>query len=248
MIPKIIHQTWKTTEIPDEWKDAVNSCKEIHDYKYILWTHEDMDHFVKKEFPHIYKLYTSYKYDIQRCDAFRYLVLYKYGGIYLDMDIVCKKSLDKFLNYDIVFARYSYLNKEFINSFFMTSPRHPFFLYCINNLHKNIDSYKYFGKHLHVMNSAGPAFLTKMIKEYGTIEDSYTLTKNEFAGSCNSCNEKKCTGGIYFNHIPGKSWHSFDSTLYNFLFCNRILILLVLIVIVLVTRPTINAPRLKIHS
>ena len=248
MIPKIIHQTWKTTEIPDEWKDAVNSCKEIHDYKYILWTDEDMIIFVKKEFPHLYELYTSYKYDIQRCDAFRYLVLYKYGGIYLDMDIVCKKSLDKFLNYDIVFARSSNIGDYFTNSFFMASPMHPFFLYCINNLHNNIDSYKYFGKHLHVFNSTGPDFLTKMIKEYGPIEDTYTLTKNEFAGSCNVCNEKKCKGGLYFKHIPGNSWHSFDSTLYNFLFCNRILILLVLIVIVLVTRPTINAPRLKIRS
>lgn len=93
MIPKIIHQTWKNTKIPDNWIDAQKSCKILHpDYKYILWTHEDMDKFVKSEYPNFYKTYISYKYDIQRCDAFRYLVLYTYGGIYLDLDIVCKKK------------------------------------------------------------------------------------------------------------------------------------------------------------
>jgi mannosyltransferase OCH1-like enzyme len=222
MIPKIIHQTWKTTTVPDQWKDAVKSCKEINDYQYILWSHEDMNQFVKKEFPHLYELYTSYKYDIQRCDAFRYLVLYKYGGIYLDMDIVCKIKLDDLLKYDIVFARYSNLGNYFTNSFFMISPNHPFFLHCIHNLYKNMNSHKYFGKHLHVMNSAGPGFLTKMIKEYGSIQNSYTLTKNEFAGSCNVCNETTCKGGIYFKHLPGNSWHSLDSTIYNFVFCHSL--------------------------
>jgi mannosyltransferase OCH1-like enzyme len=30
MIPKIIHQTWKTTEIPENWKFGVDECKRIH--------------------------------------------------------------------------------------------------------------------------------------------------------------------------------------------------------------------------
>jgi mannosyltransferase OCH1-like enzyme len=248
MIPKIIHQTWKTTTVPDQWKDAVKSCKEINDYQYILWTDEDMIQFVKKEFPHLYELYTSYKYDIQRCDAFRYLVLYKYGGIYLDMDIVCKKKLDDLLKHDIVFARYSNLGNYFTNSFIMISPNHPFFLYCINNLYKNMDSYKYLGKHLHVMNSAGPGFLTKMIKEYGSIQNSYTLTKNEFAGSCNVCNETTCKGGVYFKHLPGNSWHSLDSTIYNFVFCHKILIASFIVSVILLKQKTKPFRRLGTRS
>jgi mannosyltransferase OCH1-like enzyme len=30
MIPKIIHQTWKTKTIPERWKDSVDSCKQLH--------------------------------------------------------------------------------------------------------------------------------------------------------------------------------------------------------------------------
>ena len=46
MIPKIIHQTWKDNKIPDNWVNAVESCK-LNGYKYILWTDKTMDEFVK---------------------------------------------------------------------------------------------------------------------------------------------------------------------------------------------------------
>jgi mannosyltransferase OCH1-like enzyme len=63
MIPKIIHQTWKTDEIPDKWTNAVQTCKSVNsDFKYILWTDETMNNFVKKYYPSFYKTYNSYKY------------------------------------------------------------------------------------------------------------------------------------------------------------------------------------------
>jgi mannosyltransferase OCH1-like enzyme len=222
MIPKIIHQTWKTQNVPDEWKNAVYSCKTINKgYKHIIWTHESMNKFVKKYYPDFYKMYKSYKYDIQRCDAFRYFVLYKYGGIYLDMDIICNQKLNNFLHYDLVLARSSNIETSFSNAFFMGVPNHFFFKYCIDHLSENINNYQYFGKHLHVMYSTGPAFLTNMINDYGKIKDTYILTKKEFAGDCNVCNETTCIGGTYFTHIPGNSWHEMDSSFYNFVLCNQ---------------------------
>jgi mannosyltransferase OCH1-like enzyme len=223
MIPKIIHQTWKNKQIPDEWNHAVESCKKINShYKYILWTDETMKNFVKKEYPEFYNIYKKYKYDIQRCDAFRYLVLYKYGGIYLDMDIVCLKKLDSFLKYDIVLAKSSNISSSYTNAFFMVKPNHPFIKYCIDMLPEYINSYSYFGKHLHVMNSTGPVFLTNMINKYDLtkITKYYVLTNNEYAGDCNVCNENTCKGGEYFIQIHGNSWHSYDSTIYNFGLCN----------------------------
>jgi mannosyltransferase OCH1-like enzyme len=93
MIPKIIHQTCKTKDVPEKWKDAFDSCKTNNKgFKHILWTDETMDKFVKKYYHDFYKIYKSYKYHIQRCDVFKFLVLYKYGGIYLDMDIICNKN------------------------------------------------------------------------------------------------------------------------------------------------------------
>ena len=222
MIPKIIHQTWKTTDIPDNWKESVNSCKTINnDYKYILWTDESMDKFVKEYYPCLHNLYKSYKYNIQRCDVFRYLVLYKYGGIYLDMDIICKKKLNKFLKYDLVLAVSSNIKTSLTNAFFMCVPKNPFIKYCIDYLSKNINKYQYFGKHLHVMYSTGPMFLTNMVKNYGEIKNSYILKKKKYSGDCNACNENTCKGGTYFSHTTGNTWHEIDTTIYNFLLCNK---------------------------
>ena len=222
MIPKIIHQTWKNKNIPEKWKDAVDSCKQLNpDFQHIVWTDKEMEQFVKEEYPDFYVTYKSYKYHIQRCDAFRYLVLNTYGGIYLDMDIVCNKKLTKLLHYDLVIAPSISVNNIFTNSFFMAIPGHPFLGYCIDKLSQYKNTYQYFGKHLHVMNSTGPLFITNRFNECNKFKNMYILTYKEFAGDCNICNELVCKGGTYFTHIKGDSWHEIDSTMYNFVLCNK---------------------------
>ena len=233
MIPKIILQTWKTREIPEQWQSAVESVKTTHpDYKYILWTHETMAEFVKSTYPDFYPTYLNYKYDIQRCDAFRYLVLYKYGGIYLDLDIVCKKNLDSLLTYDLVFAKSPNISATYTNSFFMAAPHHLFLSYCIEQLPMYERSFVYFGKHNHIMHSTGPLFLTKMLSNLKKNQNVYVLTKSEFAGDCSVCNETKCAGGTYFKHLVGNSWNSWDSSLYNIILCRYKWLLLVLALLV----------------
>lgn len=218
MIPKIIHQTWKNSKIPKNWEDAVNTCR-LKGYKHILWTDKTMENFVKEYYPEFYKYYKSYKYNIQRCDAFRYLILYRYGGIYLDMDIVCKKNLEELLNNEFVVARSSNFENSYTNSFFMIIPKHPFFKYCIDNLPEYMNSYSKLGKHLHVMNSTGPIFLSNMIKKYGEFP-KYVLSKEEFSGDCNVC-ENTCKGGTYFKHILGQTWNEYDSKIFNYILCKR---------------------------
>jgi len=223
MIPAILHQTWKTEEIPENWQAAVKSCKEINsNFEYMLWTDTKMEEFVQTNYPGFYPVYQSYAHQIQRCDAFRYLVLYKYGGVYLDMDIVCKKNLNAYLKYDIVFAASSNIETSFTNSFLMVIPQHPFMKFCIDNLPMYVNSYSYFGKHIHIMNSTGPSFLTKMLQKYniGKIPNNHVLSKEEFSGDCSVCNNGQCKGGQLFTHIKGQTWNSYDSLFYNYCLCN----------------------------
>jgi mannosyltransferase OCH1-like enzyme len=247
MIPRIIHQTWKTNIIPENWKDAVASCKKVNsDFEYMLWTDETMDDFVKKNYPDFYSVYRSYAHDIQRCDAFRYLVLYKYGGCYLDMDIVCKHNLSSYLKYDIIFTK-SINISTFTNSFYMTTPNHPFFKFCIEQLPAYVNSHKFLGKHIHVMTSTGPYFLTNMLQKYKleTIPNHYILTKEEFAGDCNVCNENICKGGKLFSHIKGQSWNSYDSLFYNYCLCNYKKIIATLIAASIFTYILLNINKKK---
>ena len=240
MIPSILHQTWKNKEIPDQWKASYDSCQRVMaSYTRRLWTHDEMEAFVKQNYPEMYDTYMSYPHDIQRCDSFRYMVLYHFGGIYLDLDIACKLSLDELLKYDIVMSISSNIGQYFTNAILMIKPNHPFFRYIIDHLAEYKDSYSLFGKHLHVMNSTGPIFLTKMYEKFvetnGKIENFHIMNKDEFSGDCNVCSVNKCVGGKYFTHVTGNSWHAWDSTFYNAIMCNwqKMLVLFIIIAIIL---------------
>ena len=38
-VPKLLHQTWKTSELPERWRGPQQSCIAAHrDYEYKLWT------------------------------------------------------------------------------------------------------------------------------------------------------------------------------------------------------------------
>lgn len=57
------------------------SCMDMHpQYEFRLWTDENADEFVAREFPEMVDTWNSYRYRIQRADSLRYMVLYVYGG------------------------------------------------------------------------------------------------------------------------------------------------------------------------
>lgn len=87
-IPRILHQTWKSSLLPSKWAIQSKKCQEMHeDFEYKLWTDESSLEFIKEFYPWFLPTFLGYKFDIQRADAIRYFVLHKYGGVYMDLDI-----------------------------------------------------------------------------------------------------------------------------------------------------------------
>ena len=68
-------------------------------YKIRMYTEKMRSRFIKKHFPEFYKYYIriNSNYGAAKADIWRVLILYKYGGIYID----CKSKLN---NLDIVFC------------------------------------------------------------------------------------------------------------------------------------------------
>ena len=223
MIPRIIHQVFVQSDsfprIPTGWEHARQAVLEHHPgYRHVLWTGEDMDRFMQTNYPSFYRTFKSYKYLIQQIDAFRYFVLYHYGGIYLDLDIGTKRPMDRYLNHDLVLVKSMNVSSSYTNALMMVSVRNPFMKQCMSALELHSHSYELVGKHLHVMHSTGPMFLTKQESKYaGPV---FTLSSSDFVKDCNVCNISTCTGGDGFFHVKGTSWNSWDSVVYNTLLCN----------------------------
>ena len=103
-IPKIIIQTWKTKVIPDKYKEDVASVKKYNsDYKYLFFSDDDIEDFLKKNYPKYYETYSKLPVKIQKIDFFRYIAVYHYGGFYFDLDITGMYPLKELLDYECVF-------------------------------------------------------------------------------------------------------------------------------------------------
>jgi inositol phosphorylceramide mannosyltransferase catalytic subunit len=45
-----------------------------------LWDDNDSSEFVEESFPQLKGMWDNYRYPVQRVDALRYMLLYKFGG------------------------------------------------------------------------------------------------------------------------------------------------------------------------
>jgi mannosyltransferase OCH1-like enzyme len=188
-IPKIIHQTYRDYNLPETYLVCKNEIIKLHPgFEYRFYTDTDIDTFIKTDFPEYYKKFNELPRMIMKIDMFRYFLMYKYGGIYADMDYLMLKSFD-LLNYNVVLP----CNRENTdntpaclgNCFFASEPNHLFWktlmdtLFTINRLEidytkdNNIDS--------HVLGT-GPMFVYEMWTHYikKNINDIYIPKRSMF--------------------------------------------------------------------
>jgi mannosyltransferase OCH1-like enzyme len=99
-IPKIIHQIWVGQKpIPTKSVEFIKKIKELHpDFEYRLWTDKDINPYNFNNYNYILQS----KSFAQKADIMRYEILYRYGGIYLDIDFEVFKKLDNLLTHDLI--------------------------------------------------------------------------------------------------------------------------------------------------
>ena len=101
-IPKRIYQTWKTKNLPWGIKNVITNMIELNpSYSHYLYDDEEIDKFVLENYDgEIVDCYNMLNIGAAKADLWRYLILYKYGGIYLDIDAAILKPLDTLIRQD----------------------------------------------------------------------------------------------------------------------------------------------------
>lgn len=203
LIPRIIHQTYKTNDIPQHWKDGQQKCIDLHpDYKYILWTDDMSRDFIKEEYPWFLDTFDGYKYPIQRADAIRYFVLSHFGGIYIDLDDGCQRKLDPLLTVP-AFVRKT-VPTGVSNDVMGSVPRHPFFLKVMDSLDKYDRNWLI--PYLTIMFSTGPLFVSVMWKQY----KRWGVPENGIVRILQPA-DYKMHQESFFSISEGSSWHMGDA-------------------------------------
>jgi len=100
-IPRCIHQVYfSSTGLPDVIEQNINKLKSMNPgWKYMLYDDEHMENYIKKNYPSLFSTYKKINpiYGAARADFFRYLLMYKEGGVYLDIKSSLMKPLDSII-------------------------------------------------------------------------------------------------------------------------------------------------------
>jgi mannosyltransferase OCH1-like enzyme/UDP:flavonoid glycosyltransferase YjiC (YdhE family) len=172
-IPRIIHQTWKDTNIPPEMRVYQETWQTHHpDWTFYLWTDVDNREFIRQNYAWFLPVYDNYPEPIMRADAVRYFILHHFGGVYVDLDFECLRPLDSLLDgKQLVFGVEPeahlalHLSRErgmlqiVCNAFMACIPGHPFW----EHLFKQLVAYHLFPGPL---DATGPFLLTRSVESY----------------------------------------------------------------------------------
>lgn len=135
-IPKIIHQIWLGSEVPESLKLLQKTWIQYHidrGWSYKLWTDADIEEL---------GLYNQQYYDASdnygvKSDILRWEVVYRYGGVYVDMDYECLQALDDLhYTYDFYTALQP-LDTQYVQlggALFGSRPGHPILKHCIETI------------------------------------------------------------------------------------------------------------------
>ena len=131
-IPKVVYQTCKNKDlIPQKVYDNIK--KYASGYKHIIYDDNECINFIKENFGDelvdLFNKYTGY----HKADLFRYLILYKNGGVYLDIKIELIKPLtDIFNNDNITYTILSIFSNSCMQGVIATPKNNPLFMRLID--------------------------------------------------------------------------------------------------------------------
>jgi hypothetical protein len=133
MIPKIIHQIWIGPDpIPDKCKNYVKTWKKHHpSWEYKFWDNTHIEELLSEASEEAVNAY-NYHAPNSKCpavacqaDILRYLIILKYGGVYVDIDFECFKPIDDLvLGKNLVVASPNGSIHWVCNGFFGATPNH----------------------------------------------------------------------------------------------------------------------------
>lgn len=164
-IPRLIHQTFPAKTLPLELQTSVDTLHALNPaWRHTLYDDADIARFIRSNYGEgIFGQYDQIDpiYGAARADLFRYLLLYKLGGLYLDIKSAATRPLDDVLRSDDRFLLSQWPNGpqakfkgagwheelahirdgEFQQWFIVSAPGHPFLKAVIENVLRNIGRY-----------------------------------------------------------------------------------------------------------
>lgn len=155
LIPKIIHFIWLGSPLPEKTKVFIQTWRKLHpSWKIKVWTDADVKAFRMQN----QKAFDKAKNWGEKSDIWRYEILYRMGGTYVDCDFECVKAFDEIHKNCEFFAGICYAEKPLLaNGLIGCSPHHPIMKLCMQNIKVGKGN----NDGIRIVNETGPWYFTR---------------------------------------------------------------------------------------
>ena len=160
IIPTNLFTCWHTKDLPPKMSENYNTLKQENpEFNHYLYDENDCKEFIKEHFSEdILEAYNNLIPCAYKSDLWRYCILYKLGGIYIDIKY---RTVNGFKLIALTEKEYFVRDLDsscygVYNAFIVSLPGNQIMLNCINQIVKNVKM-KYYGDNF--LAPTGPALL-----------------------------------------------------------------------------------------
>ena len=205
----MIHQTFPTADLPERLSDNVRRLRALNpDWDYCFWDDTAIAHFILQHYGRkMLRLFNRINphYGAARADVFRYLALYRLGGVYLDIKSAADKPLEEVIRPDDSFILAQWRNGigeayegwglhqelrdiprgEYQQWHIMVAPEHPLLCAVIARVLLNLKTYAYEAVgagRLGVLRLTGPIAYTRAIYPLLSVNPHRTVSNETALG------------------------------------------------------------------
>ena len=173
-IPKIIIQTYKNDYIHERvYQNIINFLNLNPDHDYYLITDEIGIELIKKNFDkEVFDAFDKLHIGAAKGDFLRYIAIYIYGGIYIDLDSSILKNLNRYIDYNIDHYIIYDQAKNIMNTPIISKPKNPIILNVIKEVVKRVNNYE-----SNIFLATGPSVMTDVIYKDITNKDIFYVSQ-----------------------------------------------------------------------
>lgn len=200
VIPKTIIQTYVNNKIPEPiYKNLNQILNKNPEYDYRLITDKEAIEIIKTHFDQrTLNAFQQLIIGAAKGDFIRYIALYLYGGVYLDLDASINTDLNTIISPKDEFIFFINGDRNLEQFCFMIRPRHPLLLKVIEEMITRIEN-----KEPSIFRATGPTLFNDVI--YNTLSNTnvYDTNKNltpHQRGECYGNNNQFMGGKIMLRY------------------------------------------------
>jgi mannosyltransferase OCH1-like enzyme len=215
-VPRMIHQIHLSEGRPSvlgKHQAAIDSCRQVHGgWNHTIWTDETASTFMQSHYPSIYPHYRGYPQSIQRANILRYALLDHFGGVYIDLDVTCRQSLEPLR--DISWLSPGAHPAGVNNAFIQARRGHPFLRHLLSAVPSRDITWGL--PYIENMLSTGCMFYSNMWMSYARSHvSSDPIDRVRILADEQGNIESHMLRGIIttplFKHGGASSWHGWDA-------------------------------------